>query len=109
MTQRVVCRPQQLDLDSRGRRDYWVALEHDSIWGDYLLPLTVFVGPQARDGEGLVAFGSNHGNEYEGPVVLKHLLKEIRLDDVLAGSSWFRCSIRPHFSRARVKARRTMV
>jgi predicted deacylase len=29
-----------------------------------------------------VAFGSNHGNEYEGPVALKHLLREISLDDV---------------------------
>lgn len=80
---RTVVRPDRLDLDSPGRRDYWVALEHDSIWGDHLLPLTVFVGPEAKPGEGLVAFGSNHGNEYEGPVALKHLVREIRLDDVL--------------------------
>jgi predicted deacylase len=72
-----------LDLDSPGRRDYWVALEHDSIWGDHLIPLTVLVGPKAKAGEGLVAFGSNHGNEYEGPIVLKHLLKEIQLEQVL--------------------------
>src|SRR5271163_4579633 len=83
MTRRLIVRPDRLDLDSPGRRDYWVALEHDSIWGDHLLPLTVLVGPQAREGQGLVAFGSNHGNEFEGPVVLKHLLKEIRLEDVL--------------------------
>ena len=41
---RIIARPDKLDLDSPGRRDYWVALEHDSIWGDHLLPLTVFVG-----------------------------------------------------------------
>jgi N-alpha-acetyl-L-2,4-diaminobutyrate deacetylase len=82
-TERQVVRPNRLDLDSPGRRDYWVALEHDSIWGDHLLPLTVFVGPQAKSGEGLVATGSNHGNEYEGPVVLKHLIREIKLADVL--------------------------
>lgn len=81
MTRKTV-RPECLDLDSPGRRDYWLALEHDSIWGDHLIPLTVFVGPEARDGEGLVAFGSNHGNEYEGPVVLKHLLREIAISDV---------------------------
>jgi predicted deacylase len=81
--QRVVVQPGRLDLDSPGRRDYWVALEHDSIWGDHLIPLTVLVGPQARPDRGLVAFGSNHGNEYEGPVVLKHLLREVRLEDVL--------------------------
>src|SRR5437764_12783473 len=75
---RMIVRPDRLDLDSPGRRDYWVALEHDSIWGDHLLPLTVLVGPQAQPGRGLAAFGSNHGNEYEGPVVLKHLLREVR-------------------------------
>jgi predicted deacylase len=80
---RNVARPNQLDFDSPGRRDYWLALEHDSIWGDHLIPLTVFVGPDVQPGKGLVAFGSNHGNEYEGPVVLKHLLREIQLADVL--------------------------
>src|SRR5215207_6215635 len=45
---RTVARPDQVDLDSPGRRDYWVALEHDSIWGDHLIPLTVMVGPEAQ-------------------------------------------------------------
>ncbi len=81
--ERVVARADRIDLDSPGRRDYWVALEHDSIWGDYLIPLTVFVGSQAREGQGLVAFGSNHGNEYEGPVAIKHLLRTLPVDDVL--------------------------
>ncbi|HVK11714.1 MAG TPA: succinylglutamate desuccinylase/aspartoacylase family protein [Gemmataceae bacterium] len=80
---RTIVRPDRLDLDSPGRRDYWVALEHDSIWGDHLIPLTVFVGPQTKPSEGLVSFGSNHGNEYEGPVALKHLVREIKLEDVL--------------------------
>ncbi|MET3577161.1 putative deacylase [Mesorhizobium robiniae] len=79
---RTIVNPAQLDLESRGRRDYFVALEHDSIWGDHLIPLTVIVGPEARHGQGLVAFGSNHGNEYEGPMVLKHLLSEIDTEAV---------------------------
>lgn len=79
---RIIARPDSLDLDSPGRRDYWVALEHDSIWGDHLLPLSVWVGPATQPGRGLVAFGSNHGNEYEGPVALKHLVREIKLEDV---------------------------
>lgn len=79
---RPIVKPQRLDLETRGRRDYWVALEHDSIWGDHLVPLTVFVGPRARPGRGLVAFGSNHGNEYEGPVVLHRLQREIDVADV---------------------------
>lgn len=82
-TERTVARPHELDFDSPGRRDYWVALEHDSIWGDHLIPLTVLVGPRARPDQGLVAFGSNHGNEYEGPVAIKHLLREITLENVL--------------------------
>ena len=82
-TQREIVRPQALDLESAGRRDYLVALEHDSIWGDHLIPLTVMVGPEARPGEGMVVFGANHGNEYEGPVVIRHLLAEIALEEVL--------------------------
>lgn len=75
--ERRIVSPGGLDLESPGRRDYWVALEHDSLWGSHLVPLTVLVGPQARPGEGLVAFGATHGNEYEGPVALKRLLAEI--------------------------------
>ena len=74
---RQIVTPGGLDLESPGRRDYWVGLPHDSIWGEWLVPLTVWVGSDARDGQGLVAFGSTHGDEYEGPVALKHLLREI--------------------------------
>jgi predicted deacylase len=80
---RKVVPPHELDFDSPGRRDYWVALEHDTIWGMHLIPLTVIVGPRAAAGKGLVTFGSTHGNEYEGPCVIKNLLNEIRTDDVL--------------------------
>jgi N-alpha-acetyl-L-2,4-diaminobutyrate deacetylase len=80
---RVVVSPDLLDFDSPGRRDYWVALEHDTMWGAQLIPLTVFVGPQAQPGRGLVAFGSTHGNEYEGPTAIKQLLHEIDPANVL--------------------------
>ena len=74
---REIVTPVNLDLESPGRRDYWVSLPHDSIWGEWLVPLTVWVGPDVRVGRGLVAFGSTHGDEYEGPVALKHLLRDI--------------------------------
>lgn len=80
---RIIAQPAALDLDSPGRRDYWVALEHDTRWGEHLIPLTVMVGPEIEPGKGLVAIGSNHGNEYEGPVAIKHLLREIDIDNVL--------------------------
>ncbi|UFN48536.1 succinylglutamate desuccinylase/aspartoacylase family protein [Roseomonas sp. OT10] len=72
---RPIILPEALDFDTPGRRDHWVALPQDSIWGDHLIPLTILVGPEARAGEGLVAFGSTHGNEYEGPVALRHVLR----------------------------------
>src|SRR5262245_46554424 len=80
---REIVIPSKLDLLSPGRRDYWVALEHDNIWGEFHIPLTVFVGREAQPGKGLVAFGANHGNEYEGPVAIKHLLREIDLSNVV--------------------------
>jgi len=82
MGERMHVTPAALDLVSPGRRDYWVGLAHDTLWAEWFVPLTVFVGPEARAGEGLVAFGSTHGNEYEGPVVIKHLLAEIELERV---------------------------
>ena len=63
--ERRIVRAQDLDFDTPGRRDYFVALEHDSIWGDHLIPMTVFVGSQARPGQGLVAFG---GGSAMGPL-----------------------------------------
>ena len=59
---RAIVSPHQVDMETPGRRDYWVALRHTSVWGSHLIPLTVIVGPEAREGEGLVAFGCNHGN-----------------------------------------------
>jgi predicted deacylase len=46
------------------------------------MPLTVFVGSEVKPDRGIVAFGSNHGNEYEGPTALKHLIREIDIGDV---------------------------
>lgn len=81
--ERVIVGPDAVDLETPGRRDYWVALGHGSVWGSHLIPLTVMVGPQTKPGEGLVAFGGTHGNEYEGPVAIKHLLRKIDTADVL--------------------------
>ena len=78
-----IARPADVDFESPGRRDYLVALPHDSIWGDHLVPLTVLVGPRAQPGRGLVAFGATHGDEYEGPIALAHLRRQIDAADVL--------------------------
>jgi len=83
MTDRRIVSAEQLDFDTAGRRDYHVKLEHTSIWAHHLIPVTVLVGPQAKAGRGLVAMASTHGDELEGPVAVKHLLQEIRTEDVL--------------------------
>ena len=80
---RITCSPDKIDFETPGRRDYWVTLEHGTMWGNYWIPLTVFVGPQAQPGQGVVAIGSTHGNEYEGPVAIKNLLHRIEPKDVL--------------------------
>ena len=79
---RTTVSPADLDLVSPGRRDYHVKFQHPTLWGHYLVPLTVMVGAEAKAGEGLVAIGSTHGNEYEGPVAIKHLMGEIDSADV---------------------------
>lgn len=79
---RSIVSPDQLDLVSPGRRDYYIALEHDTMWGAHLIPLSVWIGSHAQPGKGLVAFGSTHGNEYEGPVAIKRLMQELNLAQV---------------------------
>ena len=80
---RPVVTPEAVDFQSRGRRDYYVGLEHPTLWGVHRIPVTVIVGPEARPSRGLVAIGSTHGDEYEGPVAIKHLLRDIHDQDVL--------------------------
>jgi N-alpha-acetyl-L-2,4-diaminobutyrate deacetylase len=79
---RATVTPETLDLDSPGRRDYAVKLEHTTLWAHHLIPVTVLVGREAKPGRGLLAIGGTHGDEIEGPVALKHLLREIRTEDV---------------------------
>jgi hypothetical protein len=71
---RATVTPTELDLVSEGRRNYWVELPPSSTTVPYLIPLTVYVGSQAEPGKGVVAFGATHGNEYEGPLAIKHLV-----------------------------------
>ena len=82
MTRSIVS-AEAVDFETAGRRDYFVKLEHTTLWAHHLIPVTVIVGRDARPGKGLVAIGSTHGNEMEGPVAIKHLLREVKTEDVL--------------------------
>lgn len=79
---RQIVAPTGIDFTSPGRRDYFVRFEHPTYWGDYLVPVTVFAGREQVPGRGVVAIGATHGNEYEGPVAIKHLLDEIQTERV---------------------------
>src|SRR5436190_18834466 len=79
---RQIVAPSGIDFTSPGRRDYFVRFEHPTYWGDYLVPVTVFAGREQASGRGVVAIGATHGNEYEGPVAIKHLLDEIQIERV---------------------------
>ena len=74
---RVDALPDDIDFRSPGRRDYNVCIEHPTLWGFFKIPLTVLVGPEAEEGRGLLAIGATHGDEYEGPLAIKNLLREI--------------------------------
>jgi len=52
------------------------------MWGAQLIALTVLVGAKATKGTELVAFGSTHGNEYEGPTAIKTVMHEIDVANV---------------------------
>lgn len=80
---RVIVGPDGLDFDSPGRRDYFLKLEHTTLWAQHLIPLSVIVGPKAEKGRGVLVTGSTHGNEMEGPAAIKRLLREIRTEDVV--------------------------
>ena len=81
--QRTIVRPDKLDLDSPGRRDYSARPRARLSLGRLPHPAYRVCRARARANEGLVSFGSNHGNEYEGPIVLKHLVRDINIDDVI--------------------------
>lgn len=51
----------------------------NSAWGSVMIPITV-----VRNGDGPTALltGANHGDEYEGPVALQALTRELRPEDI---------------------------
>jgi N-alpha-acetyl-L-2,4-diaminobutyrate deacetylase len=51
----------------------------DSAWGALMMPISVI-----KRGEGPTALltGGNHGDEYEGPIALFDLMRELRADEV---------------------------
>ena len=66
-----------IDLTTDGKRSGFLAVPQSTNsagWAKYFVPVSVI-----RNGEGptAVLFGGNHGDEYEGPVTLMNLTREL--------------------------------
>lgn len=71
-----------VDYEQDGVQHGFLKLPHShdgSAWGSIMIPITV-----ARNGEGPTALltGGNHGDEYEGPVALFDLARNIKAEDI---------------------------
>ncbi len=73
----------RIDWDSPGKRLYHIPFTLDGTWGRVRIPLCIICA--SRPGKTVVAIGGTHGNEYEGPVGLKHLITDLDASDVVAG------------------------
>ena len=71
----------KIDFNKPGKHHYQVAFHLDSSWGYSLVPLTVINGLRESKSQnapaGVAAFGGTHGNEYEGPVSVKRLCRDL--------------------------------
>lgn len=73
----------RLDWESPGKRLYHVPFTLDGTWGRVRLPLCVWCA--ARPGKTVAAIGGTYGNEYEGPVGLKRLIRDLDASALAAG------------------------
>jgi predicted deacylase len=73
----------QIDWERAGARFYHVPFTLDHTWGRVRVPL--YVACSSRPGPTIVAIGGTHGDEYEGPVGLKNLIRELDPARLAAG------------------------
>ena len=72
-----------VDWDSPGARIYHLPFTLDHTWGRVRVPL--YVACAQQPGTTVVAIGGTHGDEYEGPVGLKNLIRELDPARLVAG------------------------
>lgn len=71
-------------LDAPGKHYGHIRLPHsanDSAWGHAMIPLVVING--TRTGRTALIMGGTHGDEYEGPIAIRHLIDAVEPDHVL--------------------------
>jgi predicted deacylase len=81
MTERshITC---DIDLTQDGKRSGFLAVPQSTNsagWAKYFVPISVI---QNGEGPTAVLFGGNHGDEYEGPVTLMNLTREVSPEDI---------------------------
>ena len=66
-----------IDLDKLGKQIGWIMLPHsthDDAWGVTRVPIAVISNGQ---GPTVILEGGNHGDEYEGPIAICELVREL--------------------------------
>lgn len=74
---------QQIDWEGPGARFYHVPFTSDGTWGRIRVPL--YIACARKSGPTIVAIGGTHGDEYEGPVGLKNLMRQLDPARLAAG------------------------
>jgi predicted deacylase len=72
-----------IDWESPGARLHHIPFTLDGTWGRVRMPL--YVACAARPGKTIAAIGGTHGDEYEGPVGLKNLIRELDPASLVGG------------------------
>lgn len=73
----------QIDWDSSGKRLYHIPFTMDGAWGRVRVPICIICAD--KPGKTVVAIGGTHGDEYEGPVVIKRLINDLEAGSVISG------------------------
>lgn len=71
-----------VDFDKRGKQigSFDIPLSaHDGAWGVVRVPITVISN---GNGPTVKLEGGNHGDEYEGPIVLGEMIRDLNAEDV---------------------------
>jgi N2-acetyl-L-2,4-diaminobutanoate deacetylase len=71
-----------VDLDQPGKRLGYVMIPHsphDDAWGVTRIPLAVIANGK---GPTVILEGGNHGDEYEGPIVISELIRDLHPGDI---------------------------
>jgi predicted deacylase len=71
-----------IDLDGPGKRAGFLMIPHspdNDAWGATRIPIAVIAN---GDGPTVILEGGNHGDEYEGPIVISEIIREFEPKDI---------------------------